>query len=53
LFPELFTTQLLSCVESTRPGHAARKLADFTPQFLDFFIDMAGVQSRKVAMKTT
>ncbi len=41
LFPELFTTQLLSCVESTRPGQAARRLAEFTPQFLDMFIDMA------------
>ncbi|TVQ01768.1 MAG: GNAT family N-acetyltransferase [Planctomycetaceae bacterium] len=41
LFPELFTTQLLSCVEATRPGQAARQLAAFTPQFLDFFIDLA------------
>ncbi|MDA8744530.1 GNAT family N-acetyltransferase [Rubripirellula amarantea] len=41
LFPELFTTQLLSCVESSRPGQAARQLAEFTPQFLDFFIDLA------------
>ncbi len=41
LFPELFTTQLLSCVSSTRPGQAARRLAEFTPQFLDMFIDMA------------
>jgi len=41
LFPELFTTQLLSCVESSRPGLAARRLAEFTPQYLDYFIDMA------------
>ncbi|MCA9107162.1 MAG: GNAT family N-acetyltransferase, partial [Planctomycetales bacterium] len=41
LFPELFTTQLLSCVEPTRPGQAARRLAEFTPQYLDFFADMA------------
>lgn len=41
LFPELFTTQLLSCVEATRPGKAARRLAEFTPQYLDMFIDMA------------
>jgi len=41
LFPELFTTQLLSCVESTQPGQAARRLADFTPQYLDFFAEMA------------
>ncbi|QDU80438.1 (R)-stereoselective amidase [Polystyrenella longa] len=41
LFPELFTTQLLSCVKSSRPGQAARQLADFTEQYLDFFTEMA------------
>lgn len=41
LFPELFTTQLLSCIEPDRPGQAARKLADFTPQYLEFFTEMA------------
>lgn len=41
LFPELFTVQLLSCIESLRPGQAARRLAEFTPQYLDFFSDMA------------
>ncbi len=41
LFPELFTTQLLSCVEAHRPGLAARQLAEFTPQYLDFFTEMA------------
>lgn len=41
LFPELFTTQLLSCVPPGRPGYAARQLAEFTPQFLDFFTEMA------------
>ncbi|MCA9215539.1 MAG: carbon-nitrogen hydrolase family protein, partial [Planctomycetales bacterium] len=41
LFPELFTTQLLSCVEAMRPGLAARQLAEFTPQYLDFFTEMA------------
>ena len=41
LFPELFTTQLLSCVEATRPGLAARRLAEFTPQYLEFFTEMA------------
>ena len=41
LFPELFTTQLLSCVTSTRPGLAARRLAEFTPQYLEFFAEMA------------
>ena len=41
LFPELVTTQLLSCVEPTRPGLAARRLADFTPQYLEFFTEMS------------
>lgn len=41
LFPELFTTQLLSCVEATRPGLAARQLAEFTPQYLEFFAEMS------------
>lgn len=41
VFPELFTTQLLSCVPSGRPGLAARQLAEFTPQYLDFFSEAA------------
>ncbi len=41
LFPELFTTQLLSCVTVTQPGQAARKLAEFTPQYLELFTEMA------------
>ncbi len=41
LFPELFTTQLLSCVEATRPGLAARQLAEFTPEYLEFFTEAA------------
>jgi len=41
LFPELFTTQLLSCVRARQPGQAARQLADFTSQYLEFFAEMA------------
>lgn len=41
LFPELFTTQLLSCVKAKRPGLAARQLAEFTPEYLEFFSEMA------------
>ncbi len=37
LFPELFTTQLLSFIDAERPGLAARKLAEFTPQYLELF----------------
>ena len=41
LFPELHTTQLLSCIPDLRPGEAARKLAEFTPQYLDHYTEMA------------
>ena len=42
VFPELFTTQLLSLEGgSTRPGLAARKLAEYTPQYIDLFRDLA------------
>ena len=41
LFPELFTTQLLSCVPQARPGEAARRLAEFTPQYLELFTELA------------
>lgn len=41
LFPELFTTQLLSCVPGQRPGQAARTLAEFTPRYLDLFRGLA------------
>ncbi|WP_420852606.1 GNAT family N-acetyltransferase [Rubripirellula obstinata] len=41
LFPELFSTQLLSIIPALRPGEAARRLADFTPQILEIFSDMA------------
>lgn len=41
LFPSLFTTQLLSFAENTRPGLAARRLAEFTPQYLELFTSLA------------
>lgn len=41
LFPELFTTQLLSFFEKERPGLAVRRLAEFTPQYLDLFTRLA------------
>lgn len=41
LFPELVTTQLLSSVEARDPAEGARKLAELTPQYLDFFTRMA------------
>ncbi len=41
LFPELFTTQLLSLVEPCRMGMAARALSRFTPEYLDTFRGLA------------
>jgi predicted amidohydrolase/ribosomal protein S18 acetylase RimI-like enzyme len=41
LFPELHTTQLLSCIPDLRPGQAARRLAEFTPQYLEHYTEMA------------
>jgi predicted amidohydrolase len=41
LFPELFTTQLLSCVPGVRPGEAARQLHEYTPQYLELFTELA------------
>ena len=41
LMPELFTTQLLSIVEERSPGFAARKLAEYTPQYLELMSDLA------------
>ena len=41
LFPELFTLQLLSIVKPSRPGTAARTLAEMTPRYLELFRDLA------------
>ena len=41
VFPELHTTQLMSCMKPHRPGLAARKLAGFTSKYLELFRDMA------------
>jgi predicted amidohydrolase/ribosomal protein S18 acetylase RimI-like enzyme len=41
LFPELFTTQLLSLTPELRPGLAARRLAEFTPQYVEQFSRLA------------
>jgi predicted amidohydrolase/GNAT superfamily N-acetyltransferase len=41
LFPELFTTQLLSIIDESRPGLAARRLAEFTPQYLELMARLA------------
>ena len=41
LFPELFTMQLLSFIEAKRPGLAVRRLAKFTPDYLELFSKLA------------
>lgn len=41
VFPELFTLQLLGLAKSKRPGLAARKLAEFTPKYLDLMTGLA------------
>ncbi|MCA9552713.1 MAG: bifunctional GNAT family N-acetyltransferase/carbon-nitrogen hydrolase family protein [Myxococcales bacterium] len=41
LFPELFTTQLLSLTPNEVAAEQARKLAAYTPEYLDLFTDMA------------
>jgi predicted amidohydrolase len=41
LFPEMFTTQLLSFLKPMRPGLAMRKLSEFTEKYLQVFTDLA------------
>ncbi len=41
LFPELFTTQLLSMISADRPGQSARKLADLTTPYIEMFAKLA------------
>lgn len=41
LFPEIFTTQMLCFIDAPRPGLAVRKLAEFTPQYIERFTDLA------------
>jgi len=41
LFPEIFTTQLLSFLKNKNPQAAAKELAEFTPQFIELFSKLA------------
>jgi predicted amidohydrolase/ribosomal protein S18 acetylase RimI-like enzyme len=41
VFPEIFTTQLLSFLPTERPGTAVRKLSEFTPKYLELFHQLA------------
>ena len=41
VFPEIFTTQLLSLVKADNPAMAMRKLSEFTPSYLELFTRLA------------
>jgi predicted amidohydrolase len=41
VFPEIFTTQLLSFMKTMRPALAMRKLSEFTPKYLQLFTKLA------------
>jgi predicted amidohydrolase/ribosomal protein S18 acetylase RimI-like enzyme len=41
VFPEIFTTQLLSFMKPSRPAIAMRKLSEFTPRYLKLFTKLA------------
>ncbi|OCS84369.1 carbon-nitrogen hydrolase family protein [Caryophanon tenue] len=41
VFPEIFTTQLMSFLNERSPGQAVRKLTEFTPQYIELFTDLA------------
>jgi len=41
IFPEIFTTQLLSILKQTRPAEAMRELSKFTPKYLKLFTKLA------------
>ncbi|MBD3226058.1 MAG: GNAT family N-acetyltransferase [Caldithrix sp.] len=41
VFPEIFTLQLLSSLPDARPAKAVRRLAEFTPQYLDLFYSLS------------
>jgi predicted amidohydrolase/ribosomal protein S18 acetylase RimI-like enzyme len=41
VFPEMVTTQLLSFIRADEPAAAVRKLAEYTPRYLDLFTNLA------------
>ena len=41
VFPELFTTQLMSFLEEKRPDQAVRRLATYTDQYIEVFTELA------------
>jgi predicted amidohydrolase/ribosomal protein S18 acetylase RimI-like enzyme len=41
VFPELLTTQLLSCVDEKRPSEAVRSIPKFTDEYIEHFTELA------------
>lgn len=41
LFPEIFTTQLMSYLDEKRPDKAVRRLATFTDSYIELFAELA------------
>ncbi|WHY92361.1 bifunctional GNAT family N-acetyltransferase/carbon-nitrogen hydrolase family protein [Neobacillus cucumis] len=41
VFPEIFTTQLMSFLEEKRPDQAVRRLATYTDQYIELFTQLA------------
>ncbi|MBU9720829.1 MULTISPECIES: GNAT family N-acetyltransferase [Bacillaceae] len=41
VFPEIFTTQLLSFIEEKRPAQAIRRLTEFTEVYINLFTELA------------
>ncbi|MED4963931.1 GNAT family N-acetyltransferase [Heyndrickxia coagulans] len=41
VFPEIFTTQLMSYLEEKRPDQAVRRLSGYTDQYIELFTELA------------
>ncbi len=41
VFPEIFTTQLMSFLDERTPSLAIRKMTEYTPQYIDMFMNLA------------
>lgn len=41
VFPEIFTTQLMTIINERSPSGSIRKLTEFTPQYIELFTDLA------------
>lgn len=41
VFPELFTLELLTLLDNRKPEQAIRRLAEYTPRYLELFRDLA------------